>query len=237
MEMPPILYFFPKRTKPTEELEILFQNGQNIAQNQSGPPDFDKKCQGLLISRYPDSIISADQETQRWEDFGDYWIGVNENYFPEDFIKEDPKGIKIRMADGKNWLIPKINPEFLDDIDLMIQDKLIPDPESKDKIKKRMLNALVVAPQDRWLADIGALLAHICKESIIETDGAFEIPDDDINDYIYKALSFNYDLTLNEAYAIGVFGESIYIDCINQMVNINRLQTQLFIDLSDFKVV
>ena len=193
-----ILYWFPGLSRDSE-LSVEFSSGRFLERNIS-PGSFGAvdDVRGLMVCRGLSPGYNPD--VQRWDDMGDYWIGVMNDAAPEDFAHDEllSPALAIPLADGNEWWIPIANP-LVETCALPAWEKLDAAGNWVKEVKSDFAEISLVA----------AGFAGRLRESYLRGEDS-NIPNSELRGILAKVIALNYDLSLVEMSVLRLFSEEIY---------------------------
>jgi len=218
MEPAAILYYFPRVPKQgagsmfaanlnwiPEDLRPRFRT-RTVRQPARGP---DNKT-GCLITWQEHVKVEYGPQRQSWRKCGAYWIGARKGYEPAEFAKFDAKGnivapgYSILLGDGREYIVPVALAD-MPNCRIPWRETLSPTGDLVRETDPAYREVCAVAQE---------LYDHITE------DDAFQMDEDRLRRACAVAVSVNYNLTLTECLALGLFTSESYQRIIGAILDL-----------------
>jgi hypothetical protein len=177
----------------------------------NGPPTFNAASRGLALTPVEGVHLAVSPDAQAWQQLPDgHWLGVATppEYDPLVFLRDNPcPGIRVILGDRQVWTLPRVNPMLLSCLDLPTQDRLIPAPPAAGPgaLRPRLQFETLPLPRYLPLAERARTLVDHCWQGVVNGDQRLVLDDADLREFLAAVVAVNYDLTLEEMAALGLF--------------------------------
>jgi hypothetical protein len=205
----PVIHFYPGLSQPPSPAPRPCLRFSWALVN--GPPTFNAATRGLALTPVEGVHLAVSPDAQAWQQLPDgHWLGVATppEYDPLVFLRDNPcPGIRVILGDRQVWTLPRVNPMLLSCLDLPTQDRLIPAPPAAGPgaLRPRLQFETLPLPRYLPLAERARALVDHCWQGVVNGDQRLVLDDADLREFLAAVVAVNYDLTLEEMAALGLF--------------------------------
>lgn len=208
LQVAPIAYWFPGVRRPPADFAeevcerygvIGYDEVPKCESADSEGPLTGKR--GYMVGLGSARAVAYMPGLYRYEEYAPgRWIGAHAKATPEDFLRRRdawggafyPIGRPVRLADGREWLVPTANPQ-LASIELPCSDVLVRGNWTR-----------VPKPCAERLAELALAVAEDYRAAFFG-GCAFAMAEDDLRRACMQFLNWNYDLSAQEGSALRTF--------------------------------
>lgn len=204
----PVIHFYPGLSQPPSPPPRPCLRFSWALVN--GPPTFNAAARGLALTPVEGVHLAVSPTAQAWQQLPNgHWLGVATppEYDPLVFLRDNPcPGIRVILGDRQVWTLPRVNPMLLSCLDLPTQDRLIPAPPGPaGALRPRLQFETLPLPRYLALAERARTLVDHCWQGVVNGDQRLVLDDADLREFLAGVVAVNYDLTLEEMAALGLF--------------------------------